>query len=88
VRVAVAERVRRGCGAVAVRFLEPAVAERPQAQESGSEDAKRLPSVQEIEDFLLAIRTLRVLITSRESFALPNDLLSWRMKGERAERTE
>ena len=46
---------------------------RVQARQSGSEDAKRLPSLQEIADFLQAVRFRRNLTTSRESFALPND---------------
>ena len=42
-------------------------------EERGSKDAMRLSSLREIEDFPLAVRTLRVLTTSRESSALSND---------------
>ena len=43
------------------------------SEERGSKDATRLSSVREIGDFPLAARILRILATSRESFALSND---------------
>ena len=43
------------------------------SEERGSKDATRLSSLREIADFPRAVRTRRVLTTSRESFALSND---------------